>query len=342
MQNSSVFMTPRQRMLSAFEFTSPDKIPVVYHPSPAGLYVHGEQLLRLLRDFPPDNPIAFDIIPAPPAESVDANGNYHEIRKDEWGTGWEFKIFGIQGHPKTYPFVSWEAAGDYNFPPLPTLNTNEVKEQKKTFLLFAGGISIFEKLHALQPFDQVLMDITLQNPAFLYFLDRLVDYWLQYIDILIKADIDVIMFGDDWGTQHTSLISPKHFKTIFKPKYKLLMDPILHAGKKVFFHSCGYLGGVLDDLIDLGIHGLWPQINLMEQNASLMDKCIQYNITLYIHLDRQYLVPLGTPDEIRIAIKKYADMFHALNGGGIFYVEIENDAPFDNVKTLIQSIHQFR
>ena len=37
----------RQRMLDAFNYTDPDKIPLVYHPSPAGLFVHGEKLLDL-------------------------------------------------------------------------------------------------------------------------------------------------------------------------------------------------------------------------------------------------------------------------------------------------------
>jgi len=33
---------------------------------------------------------------------------------------------------------------------------------------------------------------------------------------------------------------------------------------------------------------------------------------------------------------------HAIGGGGIFYVEIENDAPWENVKTLIEAIHEYR
>ena len=42
-------------MLDAIEFNAPDKIPVVYHSSPAGLYVHGEKLLDLFNEYPPDN-----------------------------------------------------------------------------------------------------------------------------------------------------------------------------------------------------------------------------------------------------------------------------------------------
>ena len=39
-------------------------------------------------------------------------------------------------------------------------------------------------------------------------------------------------------------------------------------------------------------------------------------------------------------IKEYREPF--VGGGGIFYVEIENDAPFQNVKALIEAIHHYR
>ncbi|MCK4990790.1 MAG: hypothetical protein KAS29_09905, partial [Bacteroidales bacterium] len=62
----------------------------------------------------------------------------------------------------------------------------------------------------------------------------------------------------------------------------------------------------------------------------------------YIHPDRQQLIPLGTPAEIEKAIANYAEKYHKIGGGAIFYVEIENDAPFENVKALVESIHKYR
>jgi len=335
-------MTSRQRMLSAIEFSAPDKIPVVYHPSPAGLHVHGEKLLDLFNDYPPDNPITFESISSPPAEAVDDDGSYHEIREDEWGTGWECRIFGIHGHPKTYPFESWEEAADYQFPPMPAVEYEALTEQRKKYLTFFRTVSIFERLHALRPMDQVLMDIVTDEPALLRFLDRLVEYWLAAIRRLIDAGVDVIMFGDDWGTQEAPLISPALFQRVFKPRYEILMAPIRNAGRKVFFHSCGFLGGMFGDLIDLGVNGLWPQIVLFESNPLFLETCARHKVAIYIHPDRQYLIPQGSPEEIETAVKKYAERYHALQGGGIFYVEIENDAPFQNVKALVEAIHTWR
>ncbi len=38
-------MTSRERVDAALAFRTPDKIPVLVHPSPAGLYEHGQKLL---------------------------------------------------------------------------------------------------------------------------------------------------------------------------------------------------------------------------------------------------------------------------------------------------------
>lgn len=336
-------------MVAAFEFTYPDKIPVVYHPSPAGLYVHGQKLLDLFNAYPPDNPIVFDRIPTPPLGTVDVARRYHELAKDAWGVEWEYLIFGVAGHPKTYPFAGWEASTAYTFPPLPSADAHTfaaqhhtITEQREHYLVFGGSISIFEKLHALRPIDEVLMDLCVGDRALLAFIERLADYWLAYIDDLIALSVDVIMFGDDWGAQTASLVSPALFQRIFVPHYRRMFETVKRAGKKVFFHSCGFLGPIFDDLLDLGIDGLWPQIGLYEQLPNAVEKCREHRVTLYIHPDRQYLVPRGTPQEIEAAIQNYAERYHTLGGGGIFYIEMENDAPFENVKALIEAVDTYR
>lgn len=335
-------MTSRERMLAAINYESPDKLPVVYHPSPAGLYVHGEKLLKLFQDNPGDNAVEFKSISQPPPETIDENGAYHEIKTDGWGTEWEFLIFGIQGHPRAYPFESWKEAADYEFPDVWCSDAEEVKRYKQTYLFYEGGISIMEKLQALRPMDEVLMDIYTQDDYFMAFLDRLVDYMLEMVQAKLDAGVDMVFFGDDWGTQTAPIISPDMFREIFLPRYVKLMDPIHSAGRGVFFHTCGQLGPLFKDLVNLGIRVIWPQIIPFESDPANLQACVDNKVGVFIHPDRQNLIPLGTPREIEKTIKRYAETFHNLGGGGIFYVEIENDAPFENVKALIESVQAYR
>jgi uroporphyrinogen decarboxylase len=335
-------------MLAAFHYQSPDKIPVVYHPSPAGLYVHGKQLLDLFRAYPPDNPITFDAIPHPPEGSIDAGGRYHELRVDEWGTMWEYLIFGIQGHPKEYALDQWSAGQTLRFPPVPRPGSRLFEEESarvggwnREFLSFMGWISIFERLHALRPIDEVLMDLAVEDVDLLKFLDRLVAYWLELINYYLDIGVDVIQFGDDWGTQTGQLVSTSLFRRIFLPRYRILMDPIRKAGKKIFFHSCGNLGEILPEILGLRVDGIWPQLSVYDDDY-LSGLCRKHRIAMYIHPDRQRLVPLGSPEDIRRRIRDYAERHRSMQGGGIFYIEMENDAPFENVKALIESVHAYR
>ena len=87
---------------------------------------------------------------------------------------------------------------------------------------------------------------------------------------------------------------------------------------------------------------IWPQIRWFESDPARIAACWDRKVGLYVHPDRQRLIPLGTPEEICGEIRRYADLGRRLGGGVIFYVEIENDAPFENVKALLEAIDAFR
>lgn len=341
--------TSRERFLRTLTYSAPQRLPVVYHPSPAGLYVHGRKLLHLLNRHPPDNPIVFHDLPAPPAETLDTAGNYHEFKVDGWGVEWEYLIFGVAGHPSRYPISDWAAADAYNFPPLPARTgpgfeqaRAAVQRQQATWLVASGGVSIFERLHAVNAIDEVLMALASGDPGLLRFLERLEQYWRQAIDYFLATGVDAIWFADDWGTQSAPIVSPAMFRDLFRPIYARLFRQVRQAGARVFFHSCGALGPIFDELMDLGIDLIWPQIGWFESDPYRIDACRERQVAFYVHPDRQKLIPLGTPAAIRAEIRRYADLGRRMNGGVVFYVEIENDAPFENVRALVEAIAEFR
>jgi hypothetical protein len=341
-------MTPRERMLATFEFASPDRLPVVYHPSRAGLHVHGEKLRELFLRYPPDNPIAFDEIPAPPEGTVTAAGRYDEEITDDWGIRWRHRIFGVQGQPVAYPFASWREGLDYAFPALPAVDSDAFRarhlvapETRRRYLVFDGWICTFEQLYALRPMEEVLVDLATGDADLLAFLDRLFAYCRECVEFILAKGADVVMFADDWASQAGPLVSPQIFRDGFRAHYRDVFARVHAAGARVFFHCCGRMDYVLDELFDLGIDGLWHQSGLYDSDA-FARRCKDAGVAAYIHPDRQRLIPRGTPEEIRDTIRRFAERHHRLGGGAIFYVEIENDAPFENVRALIESIDEYR
>jgi hypothetical protein len=333
----------RERMLRAFDFANPDRLPVYYHPSPAGLHVHGQKLLDLFRACPSDNDLEFDGLPQPDPATVDADGAYHEFKRDAFGTVWEHRIFGIQGHPHAYPIPDWSAP--YEFPAVPASGSLECRQlaaanarRRQDYLIFGGGISLFERLCAMRPFDEVLMDLMEETPGVLRMLDRLQEYQARQIDFCLAAGQEVILFGDDWGTQQSLILPPALFRRLFRPRLRALMDRVHAAGARVLYHSCGAVHALVPDLVACGSNGLWHQLGLYDAEA-FADECARRRLFLFLHLDRQRLVPLGTPQEIRDTVRRYADLHLARGGGAAFYIEIENDAPWPNVEALILAVH---
>ncbi len=337
-------MTPRERMRRAIEYDAPDRLPVVYHPSPAGLHVHGERLLELFRRHPPDNAVTFTGIPGSDAP-VDGDGRYHELITDEWGTVWEHRIYGIAGHPYRYPIRDLGRCDEYRFPDTPLVSPAgpdpRARRDRERFRT-SGTVSVFERLHALHPMDGVLMGLAERNQPLLRLLARLEAYWYRRIDGFLASGVDAVWFGDDWGAQTGPLVSPAMFRELFAPVYERLFARVKAGGARVFFHCCGVLGPIFDDLLALGIDLIWPQIRWFESDTGRVEHCRDRGVAFYVHPDRQALIPLGTPGEIRSEIRRYADLGRDLGGGVVFYVEIENDAPFENVRALIESIAEYR
>ncbi len=335
-------MTPRERMRRAIGYDDPDRLPVVYHPSPAGLHVHGERLLELFRRYPPDNRISFTGIPGTDVP-VDGDGRYHEFLTDDWGTVWEHRIYGIAGHPYRYPIPDLERCDEYRFPdPPPVSRSDPEPDRDPRYFEASGTVSIFERLHALHPMDGVLLALAERDPAVLRLLARLEAYWRRRIDGFLASGADAVWFGDDWGAQTGPLVSPAMFREVFAPVYERLFARVTQGGARVFFHSCGALGAIFDDLLALGIDLIWPQIRWFESDPERLELCRDRGVAFYVHPDRQELIPRGTPDAIRAEIRRYADRGREMGGGVVFYVEIENDAPFENVGALIESIAEHR
>lgn len=340
-------MTPRERVHSALKFVRPDIVPVEYHPSPAGLYEHGEKLKELWRLFPQDFGDLSDLpVPHPSPEEIGPNG-YHALRRDEWGVVWEENVLGIRGHPFERPLDDLANLDGYVPPSAPSPDGPDFEDERRDaaehmrkYFLKSGWISIFEVMIALRKFEDVLTDIALDTSEINRIADVIQEYHAGVIRHLLARGVDAIQFGDDFGTQSGLMISPTLWRRFFKPRYEALIAPIKEAGVKVFFHSCGAMWDLLQDLADLGIDAIWPQLNLYDLDA-LAAKCRELRVAVALHPERSHLMTSGTPSEVQAAIDSLVRAFRPQEGGSWFYVEIDNGFPFENVRALFQAIGRY-
>ena len=342
-------MLPRERMLAALAFKPVDIIPLEIHPSPAGLFDHGQKLLDLMRsiehDFDDQSSLA---VPVVPPNEFDADGRYHKFTTDEWGTYWEHRIYGIWGYRMRYPLADISKLPTYQMPQIPLLEGDELKRaqaagaaQRKRYYHHSGGVSLFETMQSLRPFEDVLIDIAQDTPEINALADRLVEHFQPMVANALAVDVDAVTFGDDFGTQQAMMISPKSWRRFFRPRYETLLEPVKRAGKLAFFHSCGAIGPILDDLRATGFDAIWPQLPLFDPLV-LSKRCRDLGLSVQLHPDRGTLMQRATPQEVREYILRLVDEFDTLNGGSWLYLEVDPGFPWENVKVMFETAKELR
>jgi len=193
----------------------------------------------------------------------------------------------------------------------------------------------------LRPFEDVLMDIGSGSPEIERLADTLTEHHLAYLDYVLARGVDAVQFGDDYGTQSDLMISPKMWRRFFQPRYEALIGKVKSAGAKVFFHCCGNMTRLLEDIAALGVDAIWPQLSIYDLRW-LARFCHQARVAIELHPDRGEVMIRSTPEAVQHYVKSLAEIFELDRGGGWFYVEIDRGFPFDNVVALTRTIGELR
>ncbi len=342
-------MLPRECVAAAVDFKRPDMIPIQVFGSAAGLYEHGQKLLDLMKRCPNDfGDLSTLSLPKPPPEHFDADGSYHHFDKDGWGVSWEFRIFGIWGHPYDEPLADLGKLDTYRPPSPPPASGPAVEESRKNVArhkekhYFVGnGEMIWERMHFLRPYEDCMVDIMMDTPEINRIADIITDYAEGCVLHNLAIGADAIQFGDDFGTQLAPIFPPEVWRRFFKPRYERLCAPIRKAGKKIFFHSCGQITPHLEDFAELGVNAIWPQLPLYDQRE-LARRCRELRIAVQLHPDRGDLMQRKTPQEVREYIPRLLENFDSANGGSWLYLEVDPGFKWENIQALFDCAMDLR
>jgi uroporphyrinogen decarboxylase len=340
-------MNGRERVAAAVAFRPVDRPPLLVASSMGGLYEHGRKLATLMRETGHD----FGDLrrpPPPPPEDFDAAGQYDAYRTDAWGVGWRYRTFGVWGTPVKYPLQDLADLDRFQPPALPwsqgpqfeVARTGAAEHRRHYYRVSSGG-SIFELMHSLRPFEDVLVEVMSGDPAIHRLCDILTDYSAELVRRAVLTGTDAVSIGDDFGTQQAMLFPPDVWRAFFKPRYRRIFAPALAADVKIFFHSCGEIRPILKDLAELGVSVIWPQLSLWTFEE-LAKRCRELGLAVQLHPDRGELMQRGTPGQIRRHLRQMDEAFAIRQGGSFLYVEIDPGFPWPNVEALFEAIAEMR
>ncbi len=331
-------MTPRQRVHAAIDGTGPDRVPRDLWMLPGARLSHGDEAIdAFCRRWPTDFAQTQGGRPAPRR----AKGNPYEPGQatDDWGCVFENLIPGVHGEVKQ-PLV--EDLDDLNAvqPPEELLEVdieqaNAFCARTDRFTFASGWGRLFERMQFLRGSENLLMDIAEQSAGFFDLLERVDDFYLRQYKVWARTHVDALVLMDDWGGQQSMLISPDAWRRIFKPRYAAYAAVAHESGKKFFMHSDGHITEILEDLIEIGVDAINSQLFCMD--IEQLGRRFAGRICFWGEIDRQHVLPHGTVDEARAAVKRVVANLHRPEGGVIAQFELGPDTRLENAEAVFQT-----
>ena len=289
-------MTKKERVLKAIRFDTPDRIPV-WH-------------------FNCDEP-AGDILRYELALETDC--------RSEWGYRWVRMGDGTMGQPSGPVIPRWDDLRDFRFPELRAeerlMGIHGFRSRSEGHYLLAGmGITGFTTYTFLRGFENAMVDFVLETGRAEALLDGIFSFECNLMTLAAQAGFDGIHFQDDWGTQDSLIIDPVLWRRLFAPRYREQFALAHRLGLHVWFHSCGKITAIFEDMHNLGV----DVMNISQPNVvdtAAVGVTLRGRQCFMAPISYQTVSLTGTREEIFAEARRlYSDLGTA-RGGFIGYVE---------------------
>lgn len=345
-------MTKRENYLRCVRFEGPDWIPCSIGALPAGWKALRDDLLKIALRYPDlfgrVNPEGWDY------DQMGFRYGAGIDYTDNWGVVWRTEIDGVVGIPQYHPLADLSKIDEYTPPdPLtqdPMAGPRDIQQEiarlrrnkEQGELAASGWGTFFERLQELVGMENLLLNMALDdNPPLQRVVDMVVDFNYRLASaVLAEVTPDVMGTADDLGSQRAALVSPKTFRRWLKPGYAKLFGLARAAGCETSLHSDGYLLELVDDLIDAGLTILNPQVG--PNTLYGIEETMKGRLAIALDLDRQHILPHGTPQDVRDHVREAVQVLGSPRGGLMLQAEINADVPLENVEALAQAMRDYQ
>ncbi|MGA2975566.1 MAG: uroporphyrinogen decarboxylase family protein [Spirochaetia bacterium] len=351
-------MTSRDRVRAALQHTQPDVTPCDYFSTPE---IHQGLKARLnaaSRDELLDK-LGVDIryVRPPyigPKLPTFADGS----KTDVWGIRWKPmpNEYGDYAEPLGLPYAPWTTVEEAAAFPWPSADWYDYSAIPALCARYTG-LAVAAGDFGIQDFingtgfgrgvEQVLVDIALRDPVFLFIVEKRHRFAMEHIDRILTAAngrIDLVLCGDDFGSQRGALISPLLFDELFAARKKEFFDMVHTHGARVSHHCCGSSRAFFPRFIALGMDSIQTiQPRAEGMNPYSLKAEFGGSICLHGAVDVQGWLQQSRPEEIRREVHKLMD--EVGRGGGYILAPSHNlqpDTPIDNVLAVYAAVAERR
>ena len=210
-------------------------------------------------------------------------------------------------------------------------------EQHKNRVIIGGmWTGILGDSYRMLGFQNFLTNMALKPQLIKTLVDRMTEFYLELNDrvfSILKGNIDIWFFGNDYATQNGLLFSLEMFEDFFLENTKQLTELAKSHGLKVMAHSCGAISELLPLLIEAGVDIIDPvQTTATGMDPTSLKKRYGEKIVFHGGIDTQQVLPNRKPDEVyEHAYEVMREM--GKEGGYIFAPSqiLQSDIPIENI-----------
>lgn len=297
---------------------------------------------------------------------VKRNGNILELT-DVWGCLWKMdETKDLYYNQYTYPLQSSssikEGLKTYKTPDIKVhseIIRNDLDEQKQSIsnygiLADRNCAGLTETSLRIRGYENWFMDTVIDPPGVEKLLDIVLDYKIQYWELLIdwiiennlQNRLNVAAECDDLGTQTSTLLEPDFLRKTVISRFRQLWSYIKGRlpGVKIFMHSCGAIRELIPDLIEAGMDIYNPvQFTAANMNLKELKKDFGKDITFWGGgINTQETLKTGRPEQVKDEVKKILDILAP--GGGFVFTTVHNiqeDVPPENYWAMWETLMEY-
>ena len=223
----------------------------------------------------------------------------------------------------------------------------KLRESTDRAIIGLFGGNMFEIPQYMFHMDKYFTYMGLYPEAVIRLSEKLFELHLNNLEKWLTAVgpyIDVILFGDDLGTQAGPFMSNVMFRQYYKPyQQKLWKRTKELADVKIMLHSCGGIEPLLNDLIDTGLDAVNPvQISCNGMDPKYLKKKYGSRICFWGGgCDTRDILPLQTLGEVTAHVRKQVEIMR--QGSGFVFQQVHNimtDIQPENIMALFNAVNQ--
>jgi len=290
--------------------------------------------------------------PASSPTRVHADGS----RTDEWGFVYrpvanQYGVYNeIVGRPLR-GITSARELASYRFPdPAAPGRFDVAKDHVRRFgddyaILGVIECTVFEMAWNLVGLEQFLTDMAEGREYVEPLLDEITDFSIAVGLELIHLGADVMLTGDDVGTDRGPMISLTMWRRYLKPRLKRVFDSFRTArpGIILAYHCCGSATAFIDELIEIGMDVLNPiQVTAHGMDPADLKQRYGQRIAFCGGIDQRHVLPTGSPESVAAEVKRRIREMG--QGGGYLLApthDIQADTPVANVLAVFEAARRW-